>query len=181
MEKSDVRRLISLRKRQHTRQELSVLSLAVVNNLMADSHLKEAHTVLLYYSMEGEVDTHDLVEKLYREGKNVFLPRVRDSYNMDIVAYSGTDSLKPAGSFHILEPQGEPFTDFEKIEVVVVPGIAFTSDGKRMGRGRGYYDRILPLLSNAFKIGICFPFQILKNIPFERYDISMDKVITTLP
>lgn len=180
MEKSDIRRLISLRKRQHTQQELGVLSLAVVNNLIADSHLKEARTVLLYYSMDGEVDTHDLVEKLYCEGKRVLLPRVRDNYNMDIVAYSGVGCLKPAGAFHILEPQGVPFTDYKNIEVAVVPGIAFTSDGKRMGRGRGYYDRLLPLLSNAYKIGICFPFQILTSIPFESYDISMDKVITAL-
>lgn len=178
MEKSDIRRLISQRKRQYTEQELGELSLAVINRLIADSHFKEARAVLLYYSMAGEVDTHGLVEKLYREGRKVLLPRVRDEYNLDIVTFSGTDNLKSAGSFHILEPQGELFNDLREIDVAVVPGIAFTSDCKRMGRGRGYYDRMLLSLPNAYKIGICFPFQLLDSIPFDDYDVSMDKVIT---
>lgn len=177
MEKSEIRKIIASRKRQHTEQELRELSLATVSRLMLSQQLQAAKTVLLYYSIHGEVDTHEMVETLYRQGKNVLLPRVKDEYSMDLVLYTGRDSLKPAGSFHILEPQGEPYTLYNNIDVAVIPGIAFTKNGKRMGRGRGYYDRLLPLLSKAYKIGICFPFQIFEDIPTDSHDFLMDEVI----
>lgn len=153
------------------------MSQAIASQLFLHPRIKDASTVLLYYSMPDEVDTHELVDMLNERGKTVLLPRVRDEKGMDLIVYTGKDNMKEAGSFHILEPQGEPFTDFGKIEVAIIPGVAFTRNGKRLGRGRGYYDRLLPLLTKAYKIGICFPFQILDDVPVDSYDFPMDEVI----
>lgn len=179
MLKPEIRKLISERKRQHTNDELMASSLAINNTVVSHPRIINANTILLYYSMKGEVGTHELVEKLYNEGKTVLLPRVKNSSGiMDLVVYTGKECLKPAGSFHILEPQGKTFEEFDKIEVAIIPGVAFTKDGKRLGRGGGYYDRLLPKLANAYKVGVCFPFQLLDDIPTDIYDIRMDEVIS---
>lgn len=179
MQKADVRKLIANRKRQHTEVELRVLSLAAVSNLLANPRLQAANTILLYYSMRGEVDTHELVERLYQEGKTVLLPRVTGEHEMALVKYTGKDCLKPAGGFHILEPQGEPvpLELYNNVQVAVIPGIAFTVDGKRLGRGGGYYDNILKLLGKTYKIGLAFQFQILGDIPTDNLDMRVDEVV----
>lgn len=178
MLKADIRKLMQQRKRQHTEQQLRELSLAIMGRLISNPRLRAARTVLLYYSMADEVGTHGLADKLLAEGKTVLLPRVSGDHTMDLVPYAGRDSLKPCGAFHILEPQGEPYTDYAAIDVAIVPGVAFTPDGRRMGRGRGYYDRLLPLLSDAYKIGLCFPFQLLGDIPTDSHDVTMDAVVS---
>lgn len=81
------------------------------------------------------------------------------------------------GAFGIMEPSGELFTDYSRITLAVVPGMAFDSHGHRLGRGKGYYDRFLPLLPQAYKIGVCFPFQLVDDVPIEPTDVVMDEVV----
>ena len=76
------------------------------------------------------------------------------------------------------EPTGALFTDYATIDLVIVPGVAFDRDGNRLGRGKGYYDRLLPRIPSAYKVGICFPFQIVEEVPAEPFDIRMDEIIT---
>lgn len=177
MEKKELRRIVAERKRQRSEEELLGLSLSAAKSLLANPHVRSAHTVLLYYSMKGETDTHRLVDELYRRGLEVLLPKVVGDGIMTLISYTGNDCLKPSGKFHILEPEGEPFTDYGKIDVAIVPGIAFTRDGKRLGRGGGYYDRLLPLLPHSWKIGLCFPFQVFDDIPTEPLDIMVDEIV----
>ena len=73
---------------------------------------------------------------------------------------------------------GALFTDYATIDLVIVPGVAFDRDGNRLGRGKGYYDRLLPRIPSAYKVGICFPFQIIEEVPAEPFDIRMDEIIT---
>jgi len=77
------------------------------------------------------------------------------------------------------EPSGELFTDFDRITLAIIPGMAFDHQGNRLGRGKGYYDRLLPQLSHAYKLGLCFPFQLLtEEIPHEPHDCRMDEVFS---
>jgi 5,10-methenyltetrahydrofolate synthetase len=80
------------------------------------------------------------------------------------------------GAFHILEPIGEQFADYEKIDVALVPGMAFDAAGHRLGRGKGYYDRFLAAHPHLYKIGVCFPFQHVAEVPVNEYDVCMDEV-----
>ena len=84
------------------------------------------------------------------------------------------------GAYGIEEPTGALFTDYATIDLVIVPGVAFDRDGNRLGRGKGYYDRLLPRIPSAYKVGICFPFQIVEEVPAEPFDIRMDEIMESL-
>lgn len=96
---------------------------------------------------------------------------------LELRLYTGPTDLK-AGPFGIAEPTGERFTAYEEIDIAVIPGVAFDLAGHRLGHGKGYYDKLLPQLSKAVKAGLCFPFQVVKEVPNEPFDIPMDIIIT---
>ena len=123
----------------------------------------------------GRTLTHD-VSSLYGEGKTVVLPVVTGEGEMELRVYHGADSLR-RGAFDILEPVGERFTDYESIDLAVIPGMAFDDSGHRLGRGKGYYDRFLVNLPHCYKIGMCFDFQRVEHVPCESTDIAVDEVI----
>lgn len=163
-------------KRQFTRQQLDDMSRAAIGKLLAEPHVKAAKTILMYYSLNDEVDTHDAVNTLLDMGKTILLPVVASPTTMETRLYTGALDLRP-GSFNIMEPVGKPFADYDRIDVAVVPGMGFDLQRNRLGRGKGYYDRFLKLLPQAFKIGICFPFQMFESIPADMHDIKMDVVL----
>ena len=140
-------------------------------------HLANADTLLIYSALPDEVPTQSLIDELVAQGKTVLLPRVVNDTDMELRQYTGTQDLQ-VGAFGILEPTGELFTDYEKIDVAVIPGMAFDKEGHRLGRGKGYYDRFLRLLSNTYKIGICFSWQLVDEVPTDEHDILMDEIMT---
>lgn len=176
--KGFLRKEIKKRKRQFTEQQLSELSFAVIMRLLANQRLKDAKTVLLYYSLPDEVDTHTLVDALLASKKRVILPRVTGEGTMELRLYNGPQSLS-RGAYDIMEPTGAVFTDYATIDLAVIPGVAFDREGNRMGRGKGYYDRMLPHLTAAYKIGVCFDFQLVDCIECEAHDVKMDEVVST--
>jgi 5-formyltetrahydrofolate cyclo-ligase len=76
-----------------------------------------------------------------------------------------------------MEPVGTRFTDYAAIDVAVVPGMVFDAQGHRLGRGKGYYDRFLAKLPGVYKIGLCFSWQMVDEVPSEANDITMDEVM----
>lgn len=137
---------------------------------------RKAHTVLLYWSMEDEVQTHDFVNRWYKE-KCLLLPCV-DGDDLRLRQYTGAECLKAGEQFGIGEPTGPEFTDLDQVELIIVPGVAFDLKGNRMGRGRGFYDRLLKSTPKAYKVGVAFDFQIVDQVPVEAFDVAMDKVIS---
>ena len=135
----------------------------------------------MYYSLPDEVKTHSFIDKMIANGKKVLLPVVIGAENLEIREYSGKQDLKE-GAFHIMEPAGIlfPKNRYSEIEVGIIPGMGFDKEGNRLGRGKGYYDRFLQQIPSLYKIGICFPFQMLEYIPTEATDIKMNEVIFSL-
>ena len=174
--KADLRRQIQQIKRQFTPQQLEELSLPVISRLRP--LLAEAQTIMAYYSLPDEVNTHDLIDDLVAEGKTVLLPRVTGDETMEVRRYTGRADLQE-GAYHILEPVGEPFTDLSAIDLILVPGLAFDAAGHRLGRGRGYYDRFLHSKNRPYcvKIGVCFDFQKVDEVPVDAHDMAMDRVV----
>ena len=175
MLKDGLRLVMRQRKQQYTPQQLKELSQPVIARLKP--HLKEAQTVMAYYSLPDEVCTHQLIDDLVADGKTVVLPHVIDGERMELRRYTGSHDLIE-GSFGIMEPVGEPFTDYHLIDVALIPGVAFDAEGHRLGRGRGYYDRFLssylsPLTSHLL-IGVCFDFQKVDAVPHDVHDIPVD-------
>lgn len=134
--------------------------------------------MLLYHSLPDEVDTHDFIRK-WSGLKRILLPVVRGN-DLELKPYTGDDRLTE-GAFHINEPTGTVFTDYAAIDLAVIPGVAFDHWGNRLGRGKGYYDRLLPRIPTAYKLGLCFPFQVVEQIHAEAHDIPMDEVLTANP
>lgn len=175
-EKDILRKQIRALKQAHSPQEMSLLSEGITESVLSLPEVRAAHTLLLYNSISGEVSTAWLISRLLGQGKDVLLPVVTGSETMELRRYTGLEPMSES-SFHIMEPEGEAFTDYAGIDVAIVPGLAFTPDGRRLGRGKGYYDRMLKLLGSTYKIGVCFPFQLVAGIPTGRYDVAMDTVI----
>lgn len=149
---------------------------AVIKCLKAHPRVQRARTLLIYSALPDEVPTQQLIEDFLQKGKIILLPRVISNTEMELRRYTGDADLRQ-GAFGIMEPLGEVFTDYNQIDVAVIPGVAFDKEGHRLGRGRGYYDRFLPLLANTYKIGVCYPFRLQEHIPTDEHDIQMDEVI----
>lgn len=95
---------------------------------------------------------------------------------MEIREYLPTTEMALSDDFHILEPQGAAFTDYASVDCAIIPGMAFDAQGHRLGRGRGYYDRFLAQAADVYKLGLCFPFQLVEAVPCEATDVAMDRV-----
>jgi 5-formyltetrahydrofolate cyclo-ligase len=143
--------------------------------------IKEASVVLTYYSINNEVNTHEIIEKLTFMNKKVALPICRpDKTDLAISIISSTTELKP-GSFGIMEPDPDNLSLVkpEEIDIVLVPGIAFDRRGNRIGYGKGYYDRFLQVFKpSQLKIGLCFDFQLFDELPSDSNDVPVDCIIT---
>lgn len=169
-----LRKQIREEKKNQDPERLKILSSALLACLEKHPRFIASNTVLLYHSLGDEVQTHAFVEKWYRE-KKVLLPVVRGDI-LELRHYTGKECLE-VGSFGIEEPTGENFTDYEEIELGIIPGMSFDRQGNRLGRGKGYYDKLLPLL-RSYNIGICYQFQAREEIPSEPFDQPMDEVWT---
>lgn len=141
---------------------------------MAEAKSRKTLTVLLYWSLPDEVYTHELVLQLMEQGHRILLPSVVGE-NLELHVMQGS-TLMHSGDYGIMEAEGELFADYGCIDLAVIPGMAFTAGGKRLGRGKGFYDKLLPRLS-CIKAGLAFPFQIVEDIPCHPHDILMDEVI----
>ena len=135
---------------------------------------QQAECIALFCSLKDEPNTESILKALL-PNKRVVVPRVEGEI---ISFYDYSQTQLECGSYGILEPQNGMAVDPKEIDLVVVPGVAFTTTGKRMGRGKGYYDRYLSQLrEGALKIGVCYAHQIVEELPTEPHDIMMDCVI----
>ncbi len=177
LDKKALRKEVRSRKRQFSTEELIEESRPLIQRVLSHPCLQRAKTILLYNSLPDEVYTHDLIKQLHDAGKTILLPVVISDTEMELRLYRNPNFFETS-SYGILEPIGEAFTDFSSIEFALIPGMAFDGERNRLGRGKGYYDRFLPLLTNAYKVGICFLFQFPPNIPREETDIRVDECIS---
>ena len=176
-QKRELRKEIRLRKKIFSKEELNHRSDSITTRVLNHEMVKKANTVFLYYSMPDEVDTHKLVKRLHAQGKIVLLPKVIDESHLELIPFNGEDKLIESGPYKILEPVGKSFKNYDTIDIAIVPGVAFDKQGNRLGHGKAYYDRELKLMPKAYKIGICFAFQILENIPIDVHDIPMNCIL----
>lgn len=173
MTKHELRQQIRRQKQLHAGDD----SVVIIERLKQHPKLSSAHTILLYSALPDEVQTQSLINELVLQGKTILLPKVIDNTNMELRQYTGTNDLS-TGAYGIMEPSGENFTDYAAIDLAIIPGMAFDSKGHRLGRGKGYYDRLLSQLTpKTIKIGLCFPWQRVDYVPTDENDVSMDYVI----
>ncbi len=149
--------------------------LKVTNALLNHSKISNSAIVLSYWSMPKEAATHDLNQKLIKD-KKVLLPVINGN-ELDLKEFWGLDQMVQEPKFGIWEPKGDIFTEFDSIDLVIVPGVAFTKNGLRCGHGKGYYDKLLPKLKNAYTIGLAYDFQQVDQLPIDDFDVKLNEVI----
>lgn len=150
-------------------------SSAVVASVESDAMFLEARTVLAYMAMPGEVQLHPAFARWRELGKRIVIPLVRGD---ELIPMEYDPAKLTAGYRGIIEPaDGAKVIAPEEIDLALVPGVAFTPDGFRLGRGKGFYDRLLPKLKCP-KYGVCFPFRIVPQLPVDPWDVKLDKVLT---
>ncbi|MCD7978591.1 MAG: 5-formyltetrahydrofolate cyclo-ligase [Tannerellaceae bacterium] len=173
--KEELRKDIALLKKLHTPDILSDHSEEICRKLEEQELFRQASCIAIYHALPGEVQTTSILRK-WHPHKKLLLPLIQ-GYDLSLYPYTGENSVQK-GNFGIWEPipRGTAY-EAKEIDLIIVPGIAFDQQLNRMGRGKGFYDRLLSSIS-APKIGICFDFQLRESIPCEAFDIPMDMVIT---
>jgi len=140
---------------------------------------RTAQSMLLFAPLPDEPDVWPLLELALAEGRRVALPRLAEDasrYTAALVADSGRD-LAP-GAFGIREPQAHcPEVPLNRLDFILVPGVAFDRQFRRLGRGKGFYDRLLAGLS-GFTCGVGFDFQLVETLPGEPHDVSLNCIRT---
>ena len=133
---------------------------------------RQASSVMAFVGFSGEPDTDPLFARLTIEGKRLLLPRVEPT---GIVPVEG-DAPLVVSKFGVSEPAG-PAVDVGEVDFVIVPGLAFTVAGDRLGYGQGYYDRFLPTLT-APSVGVCFTEQLVDEMPLAAHDVRVGMVLS---
>lgn len=174
MKKEEIRRNIKARKCLLDSSEATKAAERAFSQLEQTAAFMLADRILLYHSLPDELPTRAFLDK-WHSRKHFFLPRV-NGVNLDILPYDS--SRLHIGAFNIEEPVGDDVTDISEIELIIVPAVAYDRRGNRVGRGKGYYDRLLAD-TRAVKIGIGYDFQLIdEDIECEPHDVRVDIVIT---
>ena len=172
--KEELRKEIAILKKTYSAEDLLNMSDEVFSVLEITGNFQEAKNIFIYNSLSDEVSTPSFIQK-WKDKKNFFLPAI-ESDEIVFRPYQENEDYKTS-ELGIKEPQGANFVNFDKVDMIIVPGVAFDRKMNRMGRGKGYYDRFLPKLK-ATKVGICFDFQLFSDIPCNSNDIKMDMLIS---
>ena len=173
MRKEDIRSRVKAHKALLSDDERRSAARSVFGMLERTAAFIMADRILMYHSLPDELSTLEFIDK-WNGKKHFFLPRV-NGVNLDILPYD--KSALKYGASHIEEPVGDDVQDISGIELIVVPAVAYDRNGNRVGRGRGYYDRLLES-SKAMKIGVGYDFQLVDEVDAEPHDVPVDMVIT---
>jgi 5-formyltetrahydrofolate cyclo-ligase len=150
-------------------------NISIMEKLLAEEHFQKASTVTLYMSKGSEVETREIIIKAKEMGKEVCLPVVISEDHLELYCFESFDKLQK-GKFGVYEPIGGTHPSKEP-DVIIIPGVSFGLCMHRLGYGKGYYDRLLARLP-SYRIGICFDFQLVDNLPNHEDDQRMHKIIT---
>jgi 5-formyltetrahydrofolate cyclo-ligase len=174
-EKNNLRKKIKALKKNYVLSDFKSMSRQIFDRIETLDIFQKSKIVLIYWSLPDEVHTQDFILKWFRT-KTILLPAIRND-TLLVKQFSGIESMEEEKKLGIQEPVGESFRDYDQIDLVIVPGLAFDRKNNRLGRGKAYYDKLLSGIT-SYKIGVCFHFQYFENIPVSDNDIKMDYIIT---
>ena len=177
--KADIRAQIKSSLNLHTKAQLEEKRTPLLANLTSLlSTLKYQHILSYSPHFHGEIEVPAL-ENSNSISALPFLPKITGS-EMSFHQIEA-DSKLESGKFSILEPKAEWLQFTEELQlpaIILIPGLAFDSKGNRLGRGMGYYDRFLTKYPSLIKIGLCYDFQLISEVPFEDHDVRMDYIVS---
>ena len=175
MDKKLLRQKIREMKRAMSPEEIEARSAALTEKFCSSTQYRNAKTVYGYMPYNQEVRTIPLMERALADGKRVAVPKV---YGDEMKFIYMTDlSMTEKSDMGIPEPVAdEPVAD-DPTALVLMPGLAFTQRGDRMGYGGGYYDKFLAREPDHPTVALCYAFQMVEELPTQEHDIPVDLVL----
>ena len=172
--KSELRKQVLQEMKALPLEQKQFIEQALTERLLQHPFYQEAKVIATYLSFPHEFQTQELIEQALKDGKKVLIPKTYPKGRMDFVVYDPQQLVKT--SFGLLEPQGDlEVVDASQIDLIHVPGLAFTMEGYRIGYGGGYYDRYLEQFS-GHTLSTVYPCQIQDFIS-ENDDIPVQEVL----
>lgn len=173
-DKKRVRELLAQKRRLLSKEDIAEQSSKVVAAVEQMPSFQSAKTVLIYYPTHNEVDLLSLIKR-YKKEKTFLFPVVHRK-TMTACPYEGNAKMH-RGKFNIPEPTTEPYVG--DIDLILVPGVGFDKSGNRLGRGGGYYDKFITRLGRkTLLVGVGYDFQLVEEVPANRWDKRLDYVVT---
>ena len=178
LSKKEIRRIVQELRKTYSSETLAIWSEEICRKIAKLPEYRKSTFIAFYFAKKGEVDLKSLIGRAFLTGKKVFLPKTHFTEKKltfhQIFSFS---DLVP-GPFSLREPPlKNPSISPEKLELILVPGVAFDLKKTRIGYGGGFYDRVLSK-TQALKIGVAFSFQIFEKLPSEAHDQNVDLIIT---
>lgn len=171
-----------LKKRAElSKKEIVEKSRAIQNILFDLEQYKNSNFIFTFISFKNEVDTHELIKKSISMGKRIGVPiTIPKERKLMVSEIKDFDKELELGYYNILTPKDECIREVSPkiIDIVLVPGLAFSPKGYRVGYGGGYYDRFFSQNRDIIKIGLCYEMQLSPTVPIDEYDIPIDYIIT---
>lgn len=176
MKKEELRKINKAKRNEMKPCDVEEKSKNTAKSFIKSEIYKNAKVIMLYYPLGNETDTLYVFKKALNDNKTVVFP-VTDVVTNELTAVRADNNTQfSKGAYSIFEPDVKKVYD-EKIDVVIVPGIAFEKSGWRVGFGKGCYDRFLKKI-DAVKVGFCYDFQVVDTIENDSFDIKMDYLVS---
>lgn len=175
LEKDKIREKLLSERHKLRKSDVSGKSKSIYKRLVNFSEIKTSKKILVYLPINNEVDTENVIKFLIKNKKLIFIPAFNNNKWM-ISEFNDFDNLQK-GPYGILQPVYKSRVESKVIDVAIIPGVAFSKNGVRLGYGKGVYDRLLKNFK-GIRIGLAYDFQIIDDLPKVKHDLVMDIVIT---
>ena len=172
--KAELRKKILQEMKALSQEQKQAMDRVLTERFLQHPFYQEAKTIATYLSFPHEFQTQELIEQALKDGKKVLIPKTYPQRRMEFVVYDPQQLVKT--SFGLLEPQGDlEVVKPSQIDLIHVPGLAFTREGYRIGYGGGYYDRYLENFAGQ-SLSTIYPFQV-QEFNLEDHDIPVQEVL----
>ena len=177
--KDEIRKVMRAQRATLEPAWVKAISDQLAARLMVLPEFVHAEVICAYLSLPGEVQTQAILKAAWLAGKKVAVPARRDDGEYMPVWITPDDPVLTA-RFGVRQPAVPFWAKPDRFDLIIVPGVAFSHDGARLGHGKGYYDRMLARLAPRLgcRLGICFSCQLVPEIPVTEHDVGMQLIVT---
>ena len=177
--KSQLRNILLTRLKEQKEEEFERKVKLIENKLLEQEEFVKAKRIMFYLAFDGEVKTKNMINKARELDKEIYAPICDREEKMLKPGLLSNDSTLVKGPYQAWEPQTTDGLSLEELDLVIVPGVGFDAHNNRLGRGKGYYDRLLKQTAGkVYSMGLAFDFQVLPKLPLDSHDMPVDKVIS---
>jgi len=182
LNKKEIRQQMIQKRKSLSTKDLKDKSLKIFHQLQGTEPYKSATKLMTYVPFQEEIHTTLLIEDFLKKNLQVFIPVTKPKEKLIVISeLLDLEKDLESGHFGVLEPKAYAFRpkDPKIIDLIIVPGLAFTKSGYRIGYGGGYYDRFLPTLDQKpTTIALALDFQIVDSLPLDDFDVPVDMIVT---